>query len=95
MNGCEIGTPRYYEGICWLEKSNGLTVKYPKEGESFRKFWLDYVNYKDCSNTYYDHCGLMFVGNSVVLSPSEEAWENFVLDKLTNIEIAPIEYYCK
>lgn len=92
-NGCQIGSESYYEGLYWMNQSCSIPVKYPRERESFEDFKSFYVWHEDHQSTFYDHDGFRHVGESVVLSPSKEAWETFVKEKLGNVKFAPIESY--
>jgi len=92
-NGSQIGSELYYEGMYWMNQSCGIPVKYPREHESFEDFTRRYIRFKDCGSTFYDFDGFRHVGGSVVLAPSEEAWEAFVKEKLGNVRFASLESY--
>lgn len=90
-NGCPIGSALYYEGLYWMNQSNNITVKYPREHQSFEDFKDYYIKYESWE-ALYNYDGFL-VGSSVVLAPSKEAWEAFVKEKLEDIKIAPIDSY--
>lgn len=92
-NGSQIGSELYYEGMYWMNQSCGISVKYPREHESFKDFTDRYTRHKDLTSTYYYLDGLVHVGNSVVLAPSREFWEAFVKEKLETVKFAPVESY--
>lgn len=92
-NSCQVGSKRYYEGLYWMEKSGQNQVLFPKENKDFESFKSHYVRYEDVHHTYFDYDGFCHVGPSVILAPSKEAWEKFKLEKLSDVEIAPLESY--
>ncbi len=92
-NGSQIGSELYYEGLCWVENSCGIPVKYPKEDQSFKDFKSHYIRFEDVGSTSYDHDGFLHVGPSVVLAPSREAWEIFKREKLADVKIAKLDSY--
>lgn len=90
-DGCVIGSKPFYEGLHWMYKSGLLRVRFPDADESFdsMKRWHLATN---SSALIEDYDGLRFV-DSLILAPSQEAWETFVKEKLGHIECAPIESY--
>lgn len=90
-NGCQIGSPLYYEGIYWLEKSSDNLVKYPREEESFECFVNSYLSITSASHFEYD--GFFHVYPSTILAPSKDAWETFLATKILPIQPAPLDSY--
>lgn len=90
-NGCVPGSPLYYEGLYWMHRSLGITVKCPQKDQSFKDFKSHYL-YSNPSGECYGLDGFYHV-EDVVLSPSREAWEAFVRKKLDKVQIAPEESY--
>lgn len=91
-NGTAIGSKLYYEGMYWMEKSLGVSVKYPEINQSFEAFKDYYIRYENVISTYYSHDGFMHIG-SVLLAPSEKAWSDFKKQKLENITISSLESF--
>ncbi|MBS0624355.1 MAG: hypothetical protein JSS62_07045 [Verrucomicrobia bacterium] len=92
-NGCQIGSEPYYEGLYWMNQSCGIPVKYPKGYQSFEEFKSFYIERQSGGSTYYSHDGFLHVGESIILAPSQEAWETFVEEKLRHVKFAPSESY--
>lgn len=94
--GCQVGSALYYEGIYWMHQSGGISVKcpgksvkHPGKYESFERFKKD----NSSPGSYRDFDGFRYVGPSEVLAPSIEVWEAFVIVKLENVRVAPLESY--
>jgi hypothetical protein len=92
--GCQIGSKLYYEGMYWVHRSGGFSVKYPGEYQSFQGFRNYYSTVIDLSSSYYGHDDFYyFYRDSTVLARSREAWETFVREKLETVRIAPLDSY--
>jgi len=90
-NGCLKGSPLFYEGIYWIEKSSAHEVRCPEEGQSFNSFVRSYLSpnlvvHSNCDGFYH-------ISPSTVLAPSKEAWQAFLAKKITSIQPVEISSY--
>lgn len=100
-DGSLIGSPMYYEGLYWIEKSKGLTVKYPQKTESFESFAREYmIDEKVAFRTYFPVNEELWIlkaalepSKDEILAASREVFEDFKQDKLSKVKIAPPEGY--
>lgn len=91
-SGSRVGSHLYYEGLYWMVKSGNLSVKVAEDG-NMENFIRHYIQVVDRTSLCYREDGFFYVGSSVVLVPSQEQWDAFVKEKITNIRITSEDSY--
>lgn len=84
------------EGLSYMEKSGLLDIECANTTleKDFYDYWINYVRHKNCSDTYYNRYGMLFIGSgSKILVPSQEHWQRFKQEKLESIQSSPVELF--